>query len=81
MRAAIAEIMADRQHELSFSRNSSGGTYCSLLLAVTVESEEHRNAIFTGATAAPPLPHGAVGRLCRIERVVVALGRNVMPDG
>lgn len=46
MRAAIAEIMADREHELSFSRSSSAGTYCSLLLSVTVDSEEHRNAIF-----------------------------------
>jgi hypothetical protein len=47
MRAAIAEIMADLQHELSFSRNSSGGRYCSMLLVVTVESEDHRNSIFT----------------------------------
>ena len=46
MRAAIAEIMADLQHELSFSRNSSGGRYCSMLLVVTVESEDHRNSIF-----------------------------------
>jgi uncharacterized protein len=46
MRAAIAEIVADREHELSFSRNSRGGRYCSLLLVVTVESEDHRNAIF-----------------------------------
>jgi putative lipoic acid-binding regulatory protein len=47
MRAAIAEIMADLEHELSYSRNSRAGRYCSLLLAVTVESEDHRNAIFT----------------------------------
>ena len=33
MRSAIAEIMADRDHELSFSRSSSGDAYCSLLLA------------------------------------------------
>jgi hypothetical protein len=46
MREAIAEIMADCRHELSFSRTSSTGRYCSLLLAVTVESEDHRNAIF-----------------------------------
>jgi putative lipoic acid-binding regulatory protein len=47
MREAIAEIMADRSHDLSFSRASSSGRYCSLLLVVTVESEDHRNAIFT----------------------------------
>jgi uncharacterized protein len=45
MRAAIAEIMADLEHELSFSRNSSGGRYCSMLLVVNVESEDHRNSI------------------------------------
>ena len=47
MRAAIAEVMADLEHELSFSRTSGGGRYCSLLLVVDVESEDHRNAIFT----------------------------------
>ena len=46
MREAIAEIMADRVHEVSFSRTSSSGRYCSLLLVVTVESEGHRNEIF-----------------------------------
>ena len=47
MCAAIAEIMADVDHELSFSRRSRAGRHCSLLLAVTVESEDQRNAIFT----------------------------------
>ena len=47
MRAAIAQIMAEGEHTLSFSRTSSGGRYCSLLLAVVVESEDHRNAILT----------------------------------
>ncbi len=47
MREAIAEVMAGRQHDVSFSRTSSAGRYCSLLLVVTVESEDHRNAIFT----------------------------------
>jgi len=46
MREAIAEIMAQREHVVSFSRTSSAGHYCSLLLVVTVESEDHRNAIF-----------------------------------
>ena len=46
MREAIAEIMAHREHELRFSRSSRGGRYCSLLLVVTVESEDHRDAIF-----------------------------------
>jgi putative lipoic acid-binding regulatory protein len=51
MREAIAEIMADRQHNLSFSRTSSSGRYCSLLLVVTVESQDHRDAIFTALQA------------------------------
>jgi putative lipoic acid-binding regulatory protein len=46
MREAITEIMADRQHDLSFSRTSGAGRYCSMLLVVTVESEDHRNAIY-----------------------------------
>jgi putative lipoic acid-binding regulatory protein len=46
MREAITEILADRQHDLSFSRASSSGRYCSLLLVVTVDNEEHRNSIF-----------------------------------
>ncbi len=46
MREAIVEIMADREHEVSFSRTSRTGRYSSLLLVVTVESEDQRNAIF-----------------------------------
>ena len=46
MREAIAEIMTDQQHQVSFSRTSRTGRYCSMLLEVTVESEDHRNAIF-----------------------------------
>ena len=46
MREAIVEIMANRMYDLSFSRTSRNGRYCSLLLVVTVESEDHRNAIF-----------------------------------
>ncbi len=46
MREAIAEIMAGHRHEVSFSRVSRNGLYCSLLLVVTVDSEDHRNAIF-----------------------------------
>ena len=47
MRAAIAEILADLAHELTFSRTSGGGKYCSMLLIVDVESEDHRDSIFT----------------------------------
>ncbi len=47
LREAVAEVMAEREHSLSFSRTSSAGRYCSLLLVVTVESEDHRNTIFS----------------------------------
>jgi putative lipoic acid-binding regulatory protein len=46
MRAAVAEVMADLEHELSFSRASGGGKYSSLLIVVDVENEDHRNSIF-----------------------------------
>jgi uncharacterized protein len=50
-RAAIAEVMGDQEHSLSFSRSSQTGKYCSLLLVVTVESEERRNSIFVALKA------------------------------
>ena len=43
MRAAIAEIVVYLDHSLSSSNTSRTGRYCSLLLAVTVRSESHRN--------------------------------------
>jgi uncharacterized protein len=46
MREAIAEVMADLEHTLSFSRASGRGRYCSLLIEVQVENEDHRNALF-----------------------------------
>ena len=46
MEAAIVAIVQDLDYTLDFSHTSSTGKYCSFLLAVMVESEEHRNAIF-----------------------------------
>ena len=46
MRLAIAEIMAEREHSLSFSRASRTGRYCSMLIQLIVESEEQRIAIY-----------------------------------
>lgn len=45
VRAAIAEIVADLDHSLHLSNVSRHGKYCSLILAVTVTSEEQRNDI------------------------------------
>jgi putative lipoic acid-binding regulatory protein len=55
MRKAIADIMADQSHELSFSRASSSGRYCSLLLVVTVQDEGHRNSIFSALQRHPQI--------------------------
>ena len=51
MEAAIVAIVQDLNYTrldytLDFSHASSTGKYCSFLLVVTVEDEEHRNAIF-----------------------------------
>ena len=46
MRVAIVEIVAELEYTLSLSNTSRTGKYCSMLLAVTVVSEAHRNAIF-----------------------------------
>lgn len=55
MRAAIAEIVAGLEHTLTFSNASREGKYCSLLLAVTVASEEHRNEIFAALQNHPDI--------------------------
>ena len=50
MRSAIGEILADLEYGLELSNTSRTGKFCSLLLTLVVESEEHRNAIFTALT-------------------------------
>jgi putative lipoic acid-binding regulatory protein len=46
MRQAIAEILLDREHSLTFSRASRTGRYCSMLIEMVIESEEQRLAIY-----------------------------------
>jgi putative lipoic acid-binding regulatory protein len=46
MEAAVTKIVADLDYTLDFSNHSRTGKYCSLVLVVTVDSEEHRNSIF-----------------------------------
>jgi putative lipoic acid-binding regulatory protein len=46
MEAAIIEIVEDLDYTLGFSNVSRHGKYCSMVLVVQVQSEEHRNSIF-----------------------------------
>jgi uncharacterized protein len=53
MRQAIGRIMEDLRGEyaLDVSHTSRRGKYCSLLLSVTVISQEHRDQIFAALSA------------------------------
>ena len=51
MEAAIVEIVENLDYTLDFSNHSRTGKYCSLVLVVTVDSEEHRNSIFQALRA------------------------------
>jgi putative lipoic acid-binding regulatory protein len=55
METAILEIVEDLDYTLDFSNASRTGKYCSLLLVVTVDSEEHRNSIFQALRAHPDI--------------------------
>ena len=46
LRLAIRHIVGDREYRLDVSNRSAGGKYSSLRLAVHVEDEADRNAIF-----------------------------------
>jgi len=46
LREAAAQIVAPREHEIAFSKTSSGKRYISLTLEVEVEDEKARLSIF-----------------------------------
>ena len=46
LREAAVKIVAPRQHEIAFSKTSSGKRYVSLVLEVEVEDEKARLSIF-----------------------------------
>ena len=48
MREAVGQIMVAERLEYALDRSNTSrtGKYCSLVLAVVVETEEHRNRIF-----------------------------------
>ena len=52
---AIVQELNCLDYTLDFSHTSSTGKYCSLLLAITVENEEHRNAIFKALETHPDI--------------------------
>ena len=47
LRAAIATIVENREHEIDFSHASTQGKYVSLTLDVVVHDEDERNTIFS----------------------------------
>ena len=47
LRKAISELLGNKEHKISFSKESSGGKYISLNLEMHVASEDDRNKIFT----------------------------------
>jgi putative lipoic acid-binding regulatory protein len=52
IRALIAELVGEAEHEVAYGQASSGGTYVSLLLTVQVEDDAHRLAVYAGLTGA-----------------------------
>lgn len=46
MRSAAAEVLADREHTITPSHQSSTGKYCSVLVEVTVADEDARLSIY-----------------------------------
>jgi len=50
VRAAIAAVVAGREHTLDYSRTSSKGNFVSLLMQTEVHTELERNAIFAALT-------------------------------
>jgi hypothetical protein len=55
VRAAVMEVLASREFELTPSHRSRHGTYVSFSLDVVVEDESVRNGIFVGLGARPEI--------------------------
>jgi putative lipoic acid-binding regulatory protein len=63
VRSAVREVLetcldpgtGKRAWELGVSRTSSGGSYISLNLSLTVMSEDERNALFAGLSGRPEI--------------------------
>ena len=52
LRAVIAEVFADRSHDVTHGNVSSRGTWCSLEVAAEVRSEADRDERFQALAAA-----------------------------
>ncbi len=46
LRAAAAGAVEDVEHEVRFARQSSKGSYISMMLILQVRDEEHRNRVW-----------------------------------
>jgi putative lipoic acid-binding regulatory protein len=55
MRKAVESILGDSAHSLMVSNASKTGKYISLNLETVVRDEGHRNQIYEGLKAAPPI--------------------------
>ena len=51
MQSAVAEIIQDRSYSITFSRSSETSKYHCFNVAVTVESESHRQTIYESLKA------------------------------
>ncbi len=55
MRQAVADVMIDINHKVTFSHTSRTGKYCSLLVALIVADEDERTSLFTSLKAHPAI--------------------------
>lgn len=53
LRAAVAEVVGERDHSLEFSRTSRANRYVSLTLVLVVSSEADRHGLFERLAAHP----------------------------
>ena len=55
IRQAVAEVLHDVDYEISLSRFSRTGRYCSLEVALTVADEAQRTSLFTALKSHPAI--------------------------
>ncbi|MCE5212037.1 MAG: DUF493 domain-containing protein [Deltaproteobacteria bacterium] len=55
MSSAVREIIQDRSCSITLSRLSKNARYCCLNVAVTVESESHRQSIYEAMKSNPAI--------------------------
>jgi len=53
MRTAVADLLGETDYALTYGKSSRTGRYCSLALALVVQTEEHRKGIYTALGTHP----------------------------